>query len=233
VSRGQVVYVNDSTIFLRSRTKVDVGRDPLVEVRFFVDVVDETHQTCQDQSGSPSLPSEVLIHGHTGLFGGDLSAVPQPNQPLLRFRDPEGVRVTRDENNLEGCLPYGESHEGAAVLLNRGECTFLQKLVMAQAAGAIGVVVISDENLGINPSADEEELIAAGDLSDVAILVLTAPDGNIITEMMDSDKIDGSGQLRMALQRLLEEDRGNGGKEKTKHILYLNGHPLLNTHLLV
>ena len=46
----------------------------------------------------------------------------------------------------------------AIVLLHRGTCTFIEKLAYAKRAGARGVVVISDMDMAINPSAEAEEL---------------------------------------------------------------------------
>jgi mannosidase alpha-like ER degradation enhancer 1 len=234
IGRSQVVYINDSTILFNSR-KPDgnyAGRDHIVEVRFFLDVVDPM---CYVQQ-SFLQPSEILVYGYTGLFGGDLSVISHPTQPPLRFREPDGVPIVRDKINSNGCTPYGQSHDGAAMLLDRGNCTFVEKLTIARAAGAVGVIVISDEDVGINPSASEEDLTAVGDLSDVAILVITRSDGKTVTDMMNSADILGMGELRLALQGqppLPEEDEEDTSEAKTNRVLYLNGHPLLNTHLLV
>jgi ER degradation enhancer, mannosidase alpha-like 1 len=198
--------------------------------------VDPIGDRCEVQLGELPPSTEILVHGYTGLFGGDLSADPQPNQPPLPIRHPEGVRVVQDQNNLNGCAPYSHSHDGAAVLLNRGECTFLEKLIMAQATGAIGIIVISDEDVGVNPSAEDEELAVAGDLRDVAILLLTSTDGQAVIDLMDLAETDGTGQLRMVLQQphsLPEGDGENARKENINRVLYLNGYPLLNTQLLV
>ena len=228
-----MVYVNDSSIF-RNAPKSDLKgaiRDPTVEVRFFLDAADDV---CRVDNSLSELPSEILVSGHTGLFGGDLSIIPKPSQPPSHFRHPNGVLVARDNNNLNGCAPYGQPYNLTALLVNRGECTFLEKLLHARAAGAAGVFVISDEDFGINPSAEEDELLLAGDLNDVAILVLTNFDGQLVNDMMDSAESDGIGKLRVTLQnRSLGEDMGSADKGDTNRVLYLNGHPLLNTKLLV
>jgi ER degradation enhancer, mannosidase alpha-like 1 len=217
--------VNDSALVLRSKSEdTRKERSVIVKLRFFVHTMD-TMFRLQLPSFGPT--TEVELTGYTSIFGGDLSNTPPPDKPPLRFRHHDGVRIARDHENSFGCLPYATSHNDTAILVDRGECTFLEKLIHARSAGAAGVVVISHENFGVNPTASEEELAAAGDLSDVAIVVLTAPDGQKVTALMDLAV--ATGQLMVAL------DKGNSPAEThgPERVLYLNGHPLLNTRLLV
>jgi len=185
----------------------------------------------QVQLGLSKAINEVTLTGYTSVFGGDISVNPPPNQPPLRFRRSTGVPVVRSGDNPYGCLPYSAPHDDVAILINRGECTFLEKLTLARAAGAAGVIIVSHEDFGVNPSATEEELSAAGDLNNVAIVVLTNSDGKIVTDLMDSAEAS-SGQLMVALETRSPTPE-TGRRKVPDRILFLNGHPLLNTKLLI
>lgn len=245
VKTGQTIYVNDSNLFLTpadgSKSAADnrrSQRDPDVLLRFFVDFVDPMFQV-PPRMLETSDNIEALVIGYTGFFGGDLSVNSQSDQKPLRFGHGEGVPIFRDDNNPLGCSPYNQTYEDAAILIYRGKCSFLEKLVLARSADAAGILVISDEDFGINPTAEEKELVAAGDLSDIAIVVLTRRAGQVVIGMMDSTEEQGSGQVMLVLERSTVAHRGHmpGDKqEKVKdanRVLYLNGHPLLNTRLLV
>jgi ER degradation enhancer, mannosidase alpha-like 1 len=179
----------------------------------------------------PSGPTAgVELTGYTSIFGGDLSNTPPPDKSPLRFRHHNGVRIVRDHENALGCLPFATSYNDAAILVDRGECTFLEKLVHARSAGAAGVVVISHEDFGVNPTASKEELAAAGDLNDVAIVVIAAPDGQKVMALMDFAA--STGQLMVVLDNA-KSPQETHKPAASERLLYLNGHPLLNTRLLV
>jgi ER degradation enhancer, mannosidase alpha-like 1 len=178
--------------------------------------------------------SAVSVVASTALFGGDLNA--QTDEKPLRFGSGSGVRLARQSENPYGCDPSPKNtYDGDAVLAIRGECTFLEKLVNARNAGASGVVVISDQEHGINPSANAPELHAAGDLHDVAIVVVTKSDGELVTTMMDSVDARGKGEVQVAVERVGEAAEQHTAKRKVEsgRLLHINGHPLLNTRLLV
>lgn len=248
VRTGQIVYVNDSALFLAplgGKTSVDDNdesrlRDIYVKLRFFVDIVDPMFQV---QTGTFESATDVLVTGYTALFGGDLSATPPSEQTPLRFGHGEGTRVLQDVNNPYGCLPYSHGFDDAVMLIDRGECTFLDKLTHARSAGAAGIVVVSDEEFGINPTAGKEELALAEDLNEVVLVVLTRSVGKLIRDMIGLADARGVGQLMLALD---PEGRpattegwtaSNEVKEEkiedVSRVLYLNGHPLLNTRLLI
>jgi mannosidase alpha-like ER degradation enhancer 1 len=108
---------------------------------------------------------------------------------------------------------------------------------MARDAGSVGVLVVSDEDVAMNPTADPKELEAAGDLGDVGLVVLPLQVGQLVHEMLDStEERGGQVMLQVDPERMsapspdvLHETE----KEKVHKILYLNGHPLLNTRLLI
>jgi len=257
VRSGHLVYINDTSLFLPPSDglvaveKVNEKRALDVPVRFFVDPVDPVVQIQPGSIQDLVETTELVTTGYTALFGGDIAAKPRPElfQPL-RFSDPEGVPVFLPRDNRFGCVPFNTTFHDGVVVVERGQCTFLEKLLMGRAAGASGVLVISDEDFGINPSANLEDLAGAGDISDVAMLVVTRQAGEVLNEMMRRSM----GQVMVVvdperprtavtdagddvLPDITEQDRNEEKEEKAKdhnhRILYLNGHPLLNTRLLV
>lgn len=219
-----------------------------VSVRFFVDAVDPAFQIQPGSIHDLVETMELVTTGFTALFGGDLADKPPPESTKpLRFSDPEGVPIFSPGENRLGCVPFNTTFHDGVVLVERGGCTFLEKLMIGRAAGAAGVLVVSDEDFGINPTANPEDLAVAGDISDVAILVVTRQVGEAIKEMVQQ----GMGQVMLVVEPeqpqvavtdaaddvLPDTTQRDREKEKAKgnhpRILYLNGHPLLNTRLLV
>jgi mannosidase alpha-like ER degradation enhancer 1 len=217
-------------------------RHPDIQLRFYLDTMASMFQ---GQHAIIESPSEILVTAYTSLFAADLTAFPLSDAEPVRFGHGEGVRVTRDKTNAIGCLPYERTFDNDAVLVYRGECTFLEKLVKAKAAGASGVVVISDDELAINPTSDPEEIAVAGDLSDVALVALTRSAGKLVVSMLDAVDtrgvgvvtltVDPEGQSATTAGRRLFEGTGKQGWEHVdpSRVLYINGHALLNTRLLV
>jgi len=163
------------------------------------------------------------------------------DDPPLRINNPSGVPIYRDDRNTLGCLPYEEHFQDAVLLVHRGECTFLEKLLMARDAGAAGVLVITNEDIPLNPTADSQDLEAAGDLGDVGLIVLPSAVGQLVNDMLDStEERGGQAMLQLDPEHLLVPSAGpisseqeKRQPEKTSKILYLNGHALLNTRIVV
>ncbi|KAJ7283733.1 alpha mannosidase-like protein [Mycena rebaudengoi] len=132
--------------------------------------------------------------------------------------------------NTYGCDAYPQSLKDAVIL----------KLVTARAAGAAGVLVVLDDSIGLNPTADPEELAEAGDIGDVGMVVLTAEVGKLVHDMLDNvEEMGGQVMLQMDPERtasdspqISQQDQEKRQEEKSHKVLYLNGHPLLNTRLL-
>lgn len=199
--------------------------------------------------------TETIVVAATALFGGDPVAPPSSSgKPPLRFGHGSGVRVVRFPNNPLGCAPYSETlPANEAVVVWRGDCTFLEKLILAQRAGASGVIVLGDENHHINPSADRDELEDAGTgIDDAAVVVLRKGDSEQVARMLDSAEQHGLGTVMLVVEPSggpmeVDKDRssegdGKGAKDSEEkdrkegeamRVLYLNNHPLLNTRLIV
>ncbi|THH17946.1 hypothetical protein EW146_g2940 [Bondarzewia mesenterica] len=244
VRSGQIVYINDTALVLKPANDAhsDQGerRPPDVQMRVFVDFVDPMFQV---QLGMDGTATDVVVTGHTSMFGANPMRQPSSDFRPLRFGHGEGVDLVRDFDNPLGCLPYKRSYNGEAILVHRGDCTFLEKLQMAHQAGASGVVVLTDKEVGINPSADEKELETVGNsLDDMVMVVLRRSDGREVSAMMDMVENQGLGRVVIVVDPGRQSARSadwDEAKERVREeasssrVLYLNGHPLLNTRLLV
>lgn len=249
VRTGQIVYVNDTSLALtpvKDKTAADQermrkSRQPDIQLRLHIDFVDPMFQV---QAGATESLSEAYVTAYTAFFGADLAVPPDPDQEPVRFGHHDGVRLTRDPNNPLGCSTYDVSFEGEALLVQRGVCTFLEKLLMAKAAGASGIVIAGDEELGINPSADAAEVAAAGNISDVALVALKRSAAQVVISMLDSVDAHGTGDVILMIDpegysgaTLLPDDTIADPQPHSPidpgRVLYVNGHPLLNTRLVV
>ena len=123
--------------------------------------------------------------------------------------------------------------------MHRGHCTFLEKLVKARAASAIAIIIISDEETAINPTANVDEITAAGDINDCAVLLLPKNTGESFEQMVIVGE-DLRMQIMLAVEPKPLEDETSGQhpiesevEKDPNRILYINGLPLINTRLLV
>lgn len=229
VRSGQVVYVNDSALLEPSADPRLVHRREDVRLRIFLDTFDSALVA---QTGSKNFNGDTYIKAYTAQFGGDLAVI--GGSSALRFGRGEGTMIQHDKSNPLGCRPYETEFDGDAALIHRGDCTFLEKLVYARHAGASGVVVISDEDAVVNPSASAEEIAAAGDIDDIALVLLPYTVGKAVAAMVDAAGTFGYGHVMIAVDpeahtRVESVDQMPGEIGK---ILYINGHPLLNTRLI-
>jgi len=110
------------------------------------------------------------------------------------------------------------------------------------------VVVINDNYVRISPSIDEEEKEAVGNVADdVALVILTREGGKAVTDMIKRTRDSGMGQVMFTVD---QESKQAGPKRKPtkiyrssndvdklkddiQKVLYLNGHALVNTRLVV
>jgi ER degradation enhancer, mannosidase alpha-like 1 len=241
VHTGQTVYINDTalaTTLSGSKETQTERRRTDVQLRIFIDFVDASSYIPSIVGG---LVSDAVFTAYSGLFAGNPSVpVPAEGKPL-RFGQGEGVGLVRDVANPTGCQAYPQTFANETVLVRRGECTFLEKLRRAHEVGASGVVVISDSETPINPSASLEELKDVGDsLDDVAIVVLRESDGRQVSAMLDMAEVHHARRVVLVLENLQrdtaspdQEPAGEQSKFAGNPVLYVNGHVLLNTRLLV
>jgi ER degradation enhancer, mannosidase alpha-like 1 len=247
VRPGQVVYINDSSIFFTPGEDMNMDQDELhhrdaeIRLRIFSSNINPKLQV--QNSNLDSQVIDLSLTAYSALFGTDLShAVEHPTMESPRIRSSEGVVVRQDPKNVRGCNSYKKPYPDSVLLVHRGDCTFLEKLVKAREASAAGVIVISSEDTPINPTASREELALAGDLSDVGLLLLTNTVGQAFENVLVASKQLHSGEIMVALERTQDgesvEDTGDTVDKKTEvkdlnRNLYINGHPLINTRLLI
>ncbi|KAF9006459.1 alpha mannosidase-like protein [Cyathus striatus] len=241
---GQTVYINDSSIFMSpadsSVLQEEQKRDPDVELHFFLKDVDPMFQV---KLGLHTPEMEEIVVGYAGFFGADLSASKDAKATVARISRPAGVIVSREPNNESGCKPYNGQYPDSVMLVYRGDCTFLEKLLQARAAGAAGALVISNDNSALNPTANPDEVTQAGDLSDSGIVVLTKLAGATIVKLLDYAERSPTSQLAVTVnpghhldnvvKRPASQEQREERVKDPSRILYINGHPLLNTRLLV
>ena len=220
VRLGHIVYINDTSLLLGDAGSQDEKRGPMeVQLHFYTQDVD------------PTVAETPGIHhalGYSASFGADLETT---RHSRIRFWDRAGLPVNQDRNNPQGCEPYQQAYPDSVLFVRRGGCTFLTKLIHAQAASAAGVVVISHDNALLNPTAGNDEMAAAGDLDDVALVYITQEMGKGVSDMLDADQ-----QVMLVVESKpepVQEQKKTPTPIDQNHILYINGLPLLNTRLLV
>ena len=252
VRRGQTVYVNDSNLILNPMGESvtdfeDIlgGRPRDVQLLFFVNSIDPV--SWPQAVGIPKPPTELSVISFTASFGGDVTKTPlSKEEPSFGYG--HGTRVVRILGKEKGCAPYDLETfpEGAAVILLRGDCTFIEKLAFAASAGASGIIVVSDGDIAINPSADKVDVEAAGDVIKHVPLVLVPKTSGldilrmvVAAEMHDVDVmvvVEPEGHGKLPTQQTQQTQKGSRRPKEPAgdgRVLYLNGHPLLNTRVLV
>ncbi|KAF8913826.1 alpha mannosidase-like protein [Gymnopilus junonius] len=236
VRPGQLVYINDSSIF-PSGTDNNMSQDELLRrdaevfLRIFIPQTDPIQQVKAFPLNSQAV--DVSITAYAAKFGADLSsyALPQKSDQTIAMRNSEGLAIHRDAENFHGCDPYQKSFSNSVLLVHRGHCTFLEKLVHARDALAVGIIIVSNEEMGINPTANADELADVGDLSNVGIVLLTKTIGQALEEMVVASK-NCKHSRSWYLWRIPVEQEEEQPKDPNR-ILYINGHALINTRLLV
>ena len=121
----------------------------------------------------------------TAAFGPPISVTPMSG----------GVVAMTDEANAEGpsttdgCTAYmnGDAVRGKIALVDRGTCTFVQKALNAQAAGAVGLIIIDNQRTrcippGLGGSNDEVRIPAVS---------ITQDDGAALRAQLASGDVSG------------------------------------------
>ena len=234
VRTGQLVYINDTSLLL-PEDGFKIPHIPDVRLRVFLDTMDTMLPA---RPGMVELNGEFHVTAHTATFGADVTMAGNPKS--LIFGRAEGVQIRRDNTNLLGCQPFDQDFAGDVIFLWRGDCTFLEKLIYARDAGASGVIVVNTDDTPINPSATLDEVAAAGELHDVALVLLSHTAGKNIAAMLDASGFFGYGNVLFSIdpEGWSGQPKAGGNKHddqggRIPHVLYINGHPLLNTRLLV
>lgn len=243
VRSGHTVYINDSNIFRTPGDEANLAQSDLhhreLQVQLRIFSAEFQLATPPSESISSDNGLDLSVTGYTALFGVDLSLLNASSTPSLSILRPEGVPIRREELNRQGCVPFERSYPNSALLVHRGQCTFLEKLLYARAASASAVIIISDDDFAINPTANPDELEAAGDLSDSAAILLPKKTGKVLEDVLIAISKLGTAEIRVSVDTKRGEDLERSLVEKDKRderatrILHINGYPLINTRLLV
>ena len=245
VRAGQLVFVGDQRLVgTEDRPVITPKRVSVINLQFFLKDVDPMFQV---QTGTTEVALGITLPANTANFGGDPSPFAPGHKPI-RFGHQDGVLLVQDHSNRYGCQPYERTYSDEALLVDRGECTFLEKLLNAKEAGASGVIVVSDSDTRVSPSIDEEERAGVGGaVDDVALVILTKTAGEAVVDMIKRTQDLGAGQVMFMVD---PESRQVGVKRKPtkaykssndmdklkddiQKVLYLNGHALVNTRLVI
>jgi mannosidase alpha-like ER degradation enhancer 1 len=197
-----------------------------------------------------TITSEFMVEACTGDFGVDVGAIrkapslPTPSHSTFGF---SGAHLVRFPDNPFGCLPYNDPSGrivDAMVYIARGECLFVEKLVHARNAGALGVVVWHDSEERLNPSSETDDLVTYGrDFQEGTILVIPASAASFVQTRLLLEETDPENHMVMVSlvkdwpeQFLGEDPTLRTAPTKTTaapgRILFINGHAMINTELL-
>jgi len=140
--------------------------------------------------------SQVFLHsmGATASFGQ--SFTPSSDRD---FTIGSGPVVLVHLPTANGCEPFTISHDSDVpftILLNRGGCTFLQKLVHATRAGASGVIVAGlppsstttdpDQEGLLRPSASGESVARLEEVEDIGMIYVDWRTGDVLRDIFQS-----------------------------------------------
>jgi hypothetical protein len=104
---------------------------------------------------------ELEITAPQAIVGG-LEVQPASFGPPLTLDGVQGEVLLANDGagtTTDACEPLVGNYAGAIVLVDRGSCTFSTKTANAQAAGAVGVVVVNDRPTGLPPMAGDDPSI--------------------------------------------------------------------------
>ncbi|GJJ07502.1 hypothetical protein Clacol_001704 [Clathrus columnatus] len=226
VHTGQMIYLNDSNLNVESTEKFEpLDRESTIRLHFGFDPIESM------SSFGEGPIDDLVITAFTSLFGSD----PYSSIRLNQHKEIPVYQI--DGDNPMGCFLYpDESFLGSMVVVARGECTFLQKLVMARAGGAIGVIVVSDDEHPINPTADKDELALVDDhISNATLVVITLSSGEALQSLL-SKAAQKSVEVVMSMEKTDIStsyiDRTEQKRTGIRYI-YVNNRPILNIRLLV
>lgn len=245
VRPGHIVYINDTTLFAPS-TKDTLQTDlsnRYKTIQLHVSAVDIQHPQTSLQT-DPLGPSDVgvVVSAQTANFGADFLDIVKPSPP-----EPSGhaqyLPLFYDKDNSRGCQPFQDTYPDSAVLVHRGTCAFIEKLKHGRDAKASAVIVVSDEDTLITPSASAEDVYDAGNLNNTSLLLFTHKVGKAVLELLEATEEQGKRQLVVSSNDSPPAPAPSSESEQAgpqfpdtvdpNRILYINGHALLNTRLLV
>ncbi|KAF8314870.1 alpha-mannosidase [Cantharellus anzutake] len=163
----------------------------------------------------------------TASFGGNPSeSASGETSQQTRMTMPDPLIFSAD-SPFNGAVRVVPHLLPVVVFIRRGECAFLQKLILAKKAHFAGVIMDADDGELINPSIDKsDEELARRELWDVSIVVVGRDDGSVMDEMLgvaeerSVNANDGEGwDVIVEVKRVedvIKQDENTTGKKKKK-----------------
>lgn len=134
------------------------------------------------------------------------------------------VDLTSNADNGYGCLPFIASNSVA--LVQRGNCTFASKMKTASEAGALAVLVLSDEDELLVPSAEGFELASIQKPIPLLLVPRTA------AEQLQAALSAGPPLRMQVVSSTAEAKRAAWADELARTPVIVNGHWLFNCRLV-
>ncbi|GBB93048.1 hypothetical protein RclHR1_00210044 [Rhizophagus clarus] len=145
--------------------------------------------------------------------------------------------LVRVSSSLYGCVDYdieaAKLIEGNIIFVKRGDCTFVDKVVKAQQAGAIGVVVWNNENYLFQPASSAEK----SDLQkfEIPCVLITYENGVELSRILEENEKyiqDNSSNIKVKfLPREREPTTNIKTNENNELLLTIHGHAIRNIRL--
>lgn len=167
--------------------------------------------------------SSLSIRGAKAAFGPGIDATPSHLLPMALFD-------LSDTSNAQACGPVHAPHGvlgNYALIVRRGTCTFVQKMRNGVLAGASAILVLSDEDELLMPSADPVELV--GITQPVPVVLLPKTESDKLLWALKSSQGEAmleSIQLSSDATPRLDND------DLAKTPVVVNGHLLVNCKLV-
>lgn len=133
------------------------------------------------------------------------------------------LNMAASDGNEYGCLSYRAV--GSIVVVKRGNCTFAVKMARASEAGALAVLVLSNDEELLVPSAEETELTSLA--GQIPLLLLPKSAALSVETALEHDR-----ELSMVVLPSTTESRRQAlADELAKTPVIVNGHWLANCKL--
>jgi mannosidase alpha-like ER degradation enhancer 1 len=214
ISSSSIVYVSDPVVMfaLRPDMVLKSGTTGVVDSSALVDMTVVT----------PG--STVVLPAAKGAFGPAMDSAPAGLLPM-------GLYDISETDNPLAChsitIPETLSTP-FALIARRGICTFVQKMRNAALAGASAVIILSDEEELLVPSADPIELV--GIAKPVPLVLLPKRAGETLLSTLASS---GGQAMLQAVQRAQSSAPLSVTEDLAKTPVIVNGHHLVNCRLVL